>query len=339
MNGEAENRTMTMHADQSLDVIITVGDRRGSRSVLGKNKAFLPIAGVPVIHHVLSAVERARCTARIFVVGDKARLEDILVIPDSPFQGTHPLVLLEQGNTLYDNVWHTFLHTLPDYTPDVDWRDYIGTSAVDKAVLVVSGDIPLATPFEIDEFVDGCDLARYDYCLGLTAESVLRAYYPQTERLGIRMDYYTLRDLRVRQNNLHLVKPMRFGNRHYIQEMYDLRYQQEWYNILKLCWQLWRGKDAPARIVWSYLCLHAANLATRYGWQHSILLRPFFPDLLIIASQMSQLLRTRFAFVETHYGGCALDVDNAEHYVAICDNFDSWLIYQDNLAKELKQQV
>ncbi len=330
---------MTMHAAQTLDVIITAGDRRGSRSVLGENKAFLPVAGVPLIHHVLSAVERAPCTARIFVVGDKARLQDMLTIRNSPFQNKHPLTLLEQGNSLYDNVWKAFLHTLPDYQPGADWRDYVGTSAVDKAVLVMPGDIPLATPFEIEEFVSACDLACYDYCLGLTASTVLSAYYPDDGRAGIRMDYYALRDVQVRQNNLHLVKPLSIGNRYYIQEVYDMRYQREWCNIVKLCWQLWRAKDASVRMVWAYLRLHIGNLSVRYNLLPTAACRPFHLDKNLVASLLSQLLRTRLTMVETHYGGCALDVDNADHYAAICANFERWQNYQNGLADELKQQA
>jgi CTP:molybdopterin cytidylyltransferase MocA len=330
---------MAIDAPQCLDVIITAGDRQGSRPVLGKNKAFLPVAGIPVIHHVLRAVESAHCTSRIFVVGDKTRLETILAIPDTPFQGTRPLVLLEQSNTLHDNAWNAFLHTLPDYAPGMDWRVYTETAAVDKAVLVMPGDIPLATPFEIDEFVDACDLSRYDYCLGVTTASTLSAYYPQDGRPGIRMACYALRDLHLRHNNLHLVKPLHLGNRHYIQQMYEMRHQREWHNILKLCWQLWRAKDASVRMIWSFACLHIAGLLTRIGWQHAPVFRPFFVELPMVASLMSQLLRTRFTTIETHYGGCTLDVDNAEHYEALCANFESWLAYQHVLAKELKQQT
>lgn len=328
--------TTAMQASQGFDVIVTAGDRRGSRPVLGDNKAFLPIAGIPVILYVLSAVERSYHTARIVIVGDTARLKQVLALPNTPFRGTRPFMLLEQGNTLYDNVWNAFLHTLPAYTPGMDWRVYTETEAVDKAVLVMPGDIPLATPYEIDEFIDGCNLAQYDYCLGLTAEPVLRAYTARDGQPGIQIDYFTLRDLRVRQNNLHLVKPLRLGNRHYIQKMYDLRYQREWYNILKLCYELWSANNKSFRMLWSYLSLHVARLVTQYGWQHLSLFRPFFLHLPMVASQMSQLLCTRFTTVETHYGGCTLDVDNAEHYEAICANFASWQAYQHTLAKELK---
>jgi hypothetical protein len=273
------------------------------------------------------------------VVGDKARLEQTLTISHTPFRGTCPLVILEQGNTLYDNVWTAFLHTLPDYTPEMDWRVYTETAAVDKAVLVIPGDIPLPTPFEIDEFVDGCDLSLYDYCLGLTAKSTLRAYYPQDGRPGIQMASFALRDLQVRQNNLHLVKPLRLGNRYYIQKMYDLRYQREWRNMLQLCLELWRMQDTSLRMLWSFVCLHLARGITRCGWERARLFRPLFLEVSMVASLMSQLLRTRFTTVVTHYGGCTLDIDNAKHYKAICTNFDRWLAYQYDLAKELKQQA
>ena len=99
--------------------------------------------------------------------------------PIIPSVALRPLHVLEQGNTLYENVWNTFLHTLPDYTPGMDWQHYIDTPLADKAVLVMPGDIPLATPFEIEAFITSCDLTKYDYFLGLTAEPALRPYYPQ----------------------------------------------------------------------------------------------------------------------------------------------------------------
>lgn len=322
-----------------FDVIVTAGSSRSSRLVLRKNKVFLPLAGAPVITHVLSAVERARCTARIFVVGDRAGLEDVLSTPDNPFQGLRPITLIEQGQTLYDNVWQAFLHTLPDYMPGTEWHGHEHTEAQDKAVLVVAGDTPLTTPMEIDEFVDSCDLTRYDYFLGLTAEPTLRPFYPKGDQPGIRMAYFTIRDLQVRQNNLHLVKPLRFANRHYIQTVYDVRYQKEWRNILKICREVLRLRETSLRMTWAFFCLHLARHLVRRGWQHIPLFRPFFLELPMVASLMSQFLGTRSTTVMTHYGGSTIDVDNAEHYDAIGANFARWMSYQYALEKELKQRA
>jgi hypothetical protein len=252
-------------------------------------------------------------------------------------RGRRPLYLLEQGNTLYENVWNAFLQTLPEYTPGTDWRRYLDTPAVDKAVLVMPGDIPLATPAEIDAFVDACDLTRYDYCLGLSSASVLQAYYPQDGRPGIQMAYFTLRDLRVRQNNLHLVKPLRLGNRHYIQKVYNFRYQREWRNIARMIWELCTTQNGSLRVACYYLCLHMARYLTTLGWQHYRLFRPLFLEMPVIASVFSQLLQTRFTTVLTPYGGCTLDIDNADHYAAVCANFERWRVHQHDLAKERKQ--
>src|SRR5438093_12850942 len=94
---------------QKLDVIVTAGDRHASRPVLGDNKAFLPLAGVPIINYVLSAIEQARCTARIFVVGDTARLAAALAFPLTPWRRTRPLYLMWQGNNFYEYVRVYFL--------------------------------------------------------------------------------------------------------------------------------------------------------------------------------------------------------------------------------------
>ena len=321
---------------QRFDVIIAAGNRRASRAVLGTNKILLPVAGAPVITHVLSAVERARCTDRIFVVGDTAQLQEALANPHSPFQGKRPLHLLEQYHTFYENVWQGFLHTLPDYTPETGWQVYLDRPEADKAALFMSGDIPLATPQEIEAFVAGCDLSQYDYFLGMTAEPVLRAYYPRQGRPGIQMAYFNLRGLQIRQNNLHLVKPFRLRNRFYIEKMYEARYQKEWGNILKLCWELMGGQRGSWRFVGAFLCLHAARLLSRYRLGNFRLARPFFLEPPAVCSLLSQLLATRFTLVTTPYGGCTLDIDNAEHYAALCANFTAWLSHQEALARDLK---
>lgn len=328
---------MTLAASSPrLDVIITAGDRDASRPVLGTNKVFLLLEGAPVITHVLRAVERAQCTARIFVVGNTARLQEALAHPRSPFQGLCPIHLIEQGNTLYENVWQAFLHTLPGYTATTSWQSYLNTPAVDHPVLVMSGDIPLVIPQELEAFVAQSDLTHYDYCLGFTEATVLQAYYPTADLPGIQMAYFTLRDLEIRQNNLHLVKPLRMQNRHHIQKVYDYRYQREWHNIARLLVELLLHQRGALRLAGAFLCLHIARALRARQWHHRFWARPFFLDLPVVCSLLSQALQTRFTTTLTPYGGCALDIDNAEHYTAISANFQLWLAHQQRLANELK---
>jgi hypothetical protein len=273
------------------------------------------------------------------VVGNVDHIHQALASANNPFRGSRPLHVIEQGNTLYENVWNTFLHTLPDYTPGMDWHVYLDTPLADKAILVMPGDIPLATPFEIAAFITKCDLTKYDYLLGLTANAALRPYYPQAGCPGIQMAYFAFRDLQVRQNNLHLVKPFRMGNRHYIQKVYDARYQREWYNIVKIAWELCTTQRGSLRAVGYFLRMHLGRYLSLLGWQHVALLRPLFLEASFVASVLSHFLQTRFTTVMTDYGGCALDIDNAEHYTALCANFPRWMAYQYTLAQELKQQL
>jgi len=287
----------------TYDVVVVAGDRHASRPVLDESKAFLPLAGAPVLHHVLAAVERARATARVFVVGDARRIHASLDATQAGlYRGLRPLVVIEQRDTLYQNLWAAFAASLGD-VPE--------SAALDKPILVVPGDAPLVTPEEIDEFADGCDLTRHDYCVGAASEETLRAFYPTADRPGIAMTYFEFRQARLRQNNLHLVKPLRFGNREYVERVYELRYQRQWLNVMTVAVEMWQHRDATARTVWSFARLHIPRIAASMGLRDTPLVRAAVLDLTEAEAVMSSLMRTRFTTVVTGYGGCALDIDDA----------------------------
>jgi CTP:molybdopterin cytidylyltransferase MocA len=307
------------------DVVVVAGDRHASRPVLDESKAFLPLAGAPLLHHVLAAVERARATARVFVVGDARRIRASLEARSGPPHGLRPLVVLEQRDTLYQNLWVGFRASLGDVPQ---------SAALDKPILVVPGDTPLVTAEEIDEFADGCDLARYDYCIGAATEETLGAFYPTADRPGIAMTYFDFRQARLRQNNLHLVKPLRFGNREYVERVYELRYQRQWRNVMTVALELWQHRDATARTVWSFARLHIPRLAAGVGLRDTPLVRAAVLDLTEAEAVMSSLMRTRFNTVVTGYGGCALDIDDAAAYEAIRVNFTDWRAHLARLAAD-----
>ena len=50
---------------------------------------------------------------------------------------------------------------------------------------------------------------------------------------------------------------------------------------------------------------------------------------------LSRLLDTRFRFVTTQLGGCAIDVDTEHEYDVVCERFDDWRAQQAALAAEL----
>ncbi len=324
-----------MIAPGALDVIVPAGDRHASKAVLDESKVFLPIAGVPVLHHVLAAIERARCTGRIFVVGDRARIERSLDDPGSPVRGHRPLVVVDQGDTLYENLWRGLRAALgPDAPPSLASEDLTPTVR-DKTILVITGDTPALVPEEIDELVGASDLARFDYVLGVCSEATLRAYYPRAGRPGIEMMYFDVRDLGWRQSNLNLLRPFRLGGRSHVEYLYEIRYLQDWANTAKLCVWLWRNRFVTPATVRAFVAMQLARVWRRAGVLRSPLVRPLLLELPRMEAVVSALMRTRFTTVETHYGGGALDVDDADAYEAIRVNFDAWRGHQAALATRL----
>jgi len=302
---------------ESYPAILAAGDRGRARLVHGTNKALLDLAGVPVFTHVLAALEKSPSVDRIYMVGPKAALEEAMKRPGIPFEGRKPVRFLEQWGNLYQNIWNTFQALVQE-------EGVAEAAARDMAVLVVPSDIPLLVPEEVEEFVGSCDMDRFDYAVGLTSEGVLSHYYPQRRRKGIRLMYFHVREGSFRQNNLHLVRPLRMLHRHYVQKAYDYRLQREWGQILRLFWEIFWTERGSRRMVGHYVLLHLAALLHRIPMARLHRIPAFFLRRDRMEKAISDLLGTRFTTVETHFGGSALDIDTPEHYAVIKENFEAW---------------
>jgi hypothetical protein len=90
-----------------------------------------------------------------------------------------------------------------------------------------------------------------DYALGLVTEHELEAFYPKDGAPGITMAYFNLREGRFRQSNLHLVKPAKLGKRHYIEDMYEHRYQRQLGQALGLAWRILSDRGGGIRVLFS----------------------------------------------------------------------------------------
>jgi len=320
----------------AFDAIVMAGDRGSYRPVYGTHKALLEIAGRPVLSHVISALELCRYVSRIFVVGPREKIAEALALGAHSSAGPKEIVLVEQWNTVLDNAWNTFLRTLPGLDPqgtpfsEQDLRE----RWEDKAVLVLGSDMPLLTHDELDEFVEGCDLDRYDFLLGTTPKEALTPYEPQEGVPGIRFAHFCFKESRERQNNLNMVRFFRLINREYGQLMYHYRYQKQWINILTLMWRLLRMPEIRAGMILRFLLLHAARVADQREWTYLFRMLRGFLDKPRIERDISALLRTRFGTVVTSFGGAALDVDNEEHFEILRLNFHRWRSYQETIRGE-----
>jgi len=203
-------------------------------------------------------------------------------------------------------------------------------------VLYLSSDLAFPTAAEISEFVRRSLALDCDYAVGLTTEAALRDFAPpEPGEPGLEFASFNLREGRYRQSNLHFARPARIGNRHYIEDMYEHRYQKEFGNIVKLAGTILRSETGGLRILFLYLLIHLAGVANRNGLRGlANRIRRFVP-MASVERSISALLRTRYRFVVTEAGGCAVDIDNDHEYEVASRRFDEWSAAQARKAEQL----
>jgi CTP:molybdopterin cytidylyltransferase MocA len=315
-----------------IPAVLAAGDRGAARAIYGESKAYLEIAGRPLVAHVASILQRVPEISEVWVVGDAERLGKALGQEDLQRELHKPLHLIPQRANLYENAWHAYRRLLPG--ADREGREPAGDD-LDQPVLYLPTDMPFATPEEISSFIHEALALDCDYALGLVTEESMRGFYPRAGQPGIRMAYFNLREGRFRQSNLHLVRPARLGNRHYIEEMYQHRFQRQLGPILKLAWRLLSSERGGPAIVFYYGLMHLAGFANRFGLRRvADAVRRWIP-MARIERGCSDLLRTRFRFVVTRIGGCAVDVDNEHDFEVARERFSEWKQAQCERALEL----
>jgi hypothetical protein len=265
-------------------------------------------------------------------VGDAKRLETAFSDERIRRDLVKPLHIVDQFRNLYENCWETYRRTLPGAPPE--GRDPEGEDLA-RMALILSADLPFATPEEISEFIRLGLGADCDYALGLVREGALVPFRPAEGKPGIELSFFNLREARLRQNNLHLAAPGRFGNRHYIESMYEYRHQREWGDMLGLAWELLRSRQGGMLVSLFYCAMHLAGLADRWGLRTLANWLRRAVSLARVERALSRLLDTRFRFVMTQLGGCAIDVDTEHEYDVVRERFSEWREQQAALAAEL----
>ena len=309
-----------------IQAILVAGDRGASRAIRGRSKAFVEVAGKPMVVHVLESLLHTPEVSEVYVVGNPLRLEREIAeygcLRLAAALG-RPVHVVPQRDTLYANVWHTFLRTMRPGAPRDD----------SHAVLVVPADIPLVMPEELSQFLGRAEACGGDYVVGLSPESALAPFAPRDGAPGIEMAYFNLREGRFRQNNLHFVRALRFGNRHYVEDMYENRYQKELSSQLALAWRVLRKEWRNLWVLGCYFGIHLAGVLHRRGFVRAAdRVRSWVP-LAMIHRASSALLRTRFATVTTELGGAAIDVDNEADLEVVEKMLERWKAMQARSAR------
>ena len=228
---------------------------------------------------------------------------------------------MEQRASLYENIFSTFLKTIPggENSPVTDLEI---SPFKNKAVLIVPCDSPLLTPHEVEHFISESDTNNYDHILGLISEEALKNFYPRGDLPGIKMAYLHLKENNYRINNLHLVKPLRIANRKYIQKMYQYRYQRNFKKIIMF------GRSLLGKIKLKYyrcyIGLQLCQFFSSIGWEAPVKYLKRWTAKQDMECCISNLLNTRFKGLVVPYPGAALDIDRDSDYEAIKFRYDEW---------------
>ena len=318
----------------SIPAIVTAGDGRAAKAVYGENKVFLPVAGIPMVARVVVTLQAVPEVCEVWLVGNRVRLEALFDDANLKQQIVKPLYIVQQGRNLLENCWETYRRVVA-HDPDRG-RDPVGDE-IDRHVLYLSGDLPFATPQEISAFIrQSLALPDCDYALGLVPEASLEAFRPSTPGApGIEVAFFNLREGRLRQNNLHLARPARLGNRFRIEDMYEHRHQKQFWNMIVLAGKLFFSRAGGPWIVSLYLVMHFAGMVDRIGLRRLADRLRQFVTIERNEQVVSRVLDTRFRFVVTDAGGSAIDVDTDQEYDAVEQRFEEWMRTQRERAEAL----
>ena len=318
----------------AINAVILAGDKRASKLIMHQNKAFLSFKGVPILIHVLRALLESEFVGRIAIVGPSDRIRDTLLTSSHKNAIGERVSIIEQRPNLLENAKAGFIASLPEPASSMSFEELKESSYTESSILIVPSDIPIITPYEIDEFIGNSDLENYDYCIGLTREEIMKHYYPTEQKPGIKMECFQIREGRCRQNNLQLGKPLKATELAYVERMYELRYQTHFLNMLLTVFRiLFTGKKIFTSMRY-FIQMQLARSLYKRGYvrlSDSIRAGNF---LSVILSCMEALLGVRIQPVFTRYGGAVLDVDNETDLEILERMSDEWLAHQSELHRQ-----
>jgi len=306
-------------AIRKVPAVVAAGDSRAAKAIHGESKVFLELEGLALVAHVVLALQDVPEVDAVWVVGNRARLEQVLGDARVRDRLTKPLYVVEQLDTLLANAWEAYRCILSG--DPACGRDPETEADRDVEVLYLSGDLPFATPQEMSAFIQMSRANGANYTCGLTTEQALAPF--SSERVGgegIDVAFFNLRDGRFRQNNLHYAQPARIGVLQAIEEMYEHRYQQRIWNMLGFAWTVLTAKGGGIRVVFFYSVMHLSGWLDRHGWRR---LADAFRVVTLGMNEdaVGAMMQTRFRFAVTAVGGCGIDIDTEAEYPAVARHF------------------
>jgi hypothetical protein len=317
-----------------IPAVVAAGDRGAAKAIRGESKAYLAVGERSLVADAVAVLQRVPEVSEVVVVGNAERLAKVLG-EDAALRAElcKPLTVIPQFRNLYENAWETYRRLLPGAPPE--GRDPATPADAEQPVLYLSADLPFATAQEISAFVRQGLASGVDYALGLVTEESMADFYPEPGKPGIRMAYFNVREGRLRQSNLHLVKPAKLGNRHYVEEMYENRYQRQLGPALRIAWRILGRRGGGLAVLAAFARMHVAGLLDRWGLRRLADRLRRSLDLERVGGYCGRLLDTNFRFIVTEGGGCAVDIDNDEDFEIAQLRYREWRAAQEARAERI----
>jgi CTP:molybdopterin cytidylyltransferase MocA len=163
-------RGREMDQQLSIAAVVTAGwnpkeDDPLAQYAHGGPKAIIPIAGKPMITHVVDALAQSRYVEHVVIVA----LEPSLGIRFSV-----PIDYLPDHGELVANASAGIQYALAHY-PDID------------AALLCGSDVPTITPAIVDDFVETCFRTDHEVYYSIVERSVMEMRFPHSRRSYIHL--------------------------------------------------------------------------------------------------------------------------------------------------------
>lgn len=131
----------------------------------GRPKALIPIAGKPMIAHVVDALAGSRYIQHIVTVA---------LDPTAEVQFSVPVAYVPDAGDLLANAEAGLQYAI-DHYPNLE------------AVLLSSSDVPMITPPIVDAFIEECFHTQHDLYYSIVERSVMEARFPESRRSYVRL--------------------------------------------------------------------------------------------------------------------------------------------------------
>jgi molybdopterin-guanine dinucleotide biosynthesis protein A len=148
---------------KQINAIVLAGDNKKGFVQQGvDNKALLPINGKPMVEYVIDALRASPFIGRISVTGPVSMLKEHL--------GDKADYYMEGKESLFENI-----------------KLGMEPFANDKAVLIVTSDIPMITGEMVSDFVRRCIKQGGDFCYPIVEKQLNEERFPGVERTYVRL--------------------------------------------------------------------------------------------------------------------------------------------------------